>query len=214
MLYRLRERNLPVAPVLLVPEKKYSAVALLPVARYYSTTFGAGALRWVLSSFLVQRKTVSIALMTNMKSCMSVHRFVAFLYLLTSVAIGSNIKRTFSIVNHSGVKFEVFWVHPKTREGILLTPPNVGIRDGARQPFDSFVGHEFEIRETPGAETGECNNENNVCHSATFIVSETEHRCESLCALLWLGLGRAAISPRLLDNLSHPSCSRDGDMSM
>ena len=45
-------------------------------------------------------------------------------------------------------------------------------------PFDSYVGHEFEIREMPAAESGECDNENNVCNSATFTVLEDGHECK------------------------------------
>ena len=60
-----------------------------------------------------------------------------------------------------------------------MTSPNIGVSDGVKTPFDSYVGHEFEIREMPVAGKGECDNENNVCHSATFIVPESEEPCES-----------------------------------
>jgi hypothetical protein len=134
----------------------------------------------VLRSFSSNQHIYINTSMTEMKSWKSVHRLFAFLYhLLASVAISSEINCRVSIVNHSGVNFEVYWVHPITREEILLTPPNVGVRNGASEPFDSFVGHEFEIREMPAAETGECRNENSVCHSANFIVSESGHQCES-----------------------------------
>jgi hypothetical protein len=117
--------------------------------------------------------------MFKMKSIMSLYRLFAFVYLLISVTVGVNLKRNFSIVNDAGVKIEVFWVEPKTREAIIMTASNIGISDGGKMPFDSYVGHEFEIREMPAAETGECGNENNVCHSTTFIVPEKENRCES-----------------------------------
>jgi hypothetical protein len=98
--------------------------------------------------------------------------------LWISVSVGEDGRRSIRIVNHAGVKIEVYWVEPSSREGFLLTTPNAGMHPGLEIPFDSFVGHEFEIREMPAANTGECANESNVCNSATFIVSETENECK------------------------------------
>jgi hypothetical protein len=113
-----------------------------------------------------------------MKASTSIHRLFVVFVLWISVSVGEDGRRSIRIVNHAGVKIEVYWVEPSSREGFLLTTPNAGMHPGLEIPFDSFVGHEFEIREMPAANTGECANESNVCNSATFIVSETENECK------------------------------------
>jgi hypothetical protein len=44
--------------------------------------------------------------------------------------------------------------------------------DGADFPLDSYVGHEFEIRELPGSKTGACKEQ--VCRHSYFKVSEND----------------------------------------
>jgi hypothetical protein len=42
---------------------------------------------------------------------------------------------------------------------------------GANFPLNSFINHEFEVREVPVTSTGACKSENQVCRSTSFVVS-------------------------------------------
>lgn len=50
-----------------------------------------------------------------------------------------------------------------------MTTPDV--MHGANFPLNSFMDHEFEVREVPAASTGACKSENQVCRSTSFVVS-------------------------------------------
>ena len=81
------------------------------------------------------------------------------------------VERHIKIINESGSKVEVYWVHPSSRETVLMSDPHVV--NGAEFPLDSFVGHEFEVRELP-ASNGECREQ--VCRQAYFKVSENDEQ--------------------------------------
>jgi hypothetical protein len=85
--------------------------------------------------------------------------------------------RDIKILNESGSRVEVYWIHPQTRAASLMSSPNV--MNGASFPLNSFAGHEFEIRELPSATTGVCKGEDQVCRSAYFAVSENDDQGES-----------------------------------
>lgn len=106
---------------------------------------------------------------------MSMARFVnALLFLICLKFVGSNPERSFEIFNESGGNFEIFWVDPSTKQGVKLSPSSV--RDGEKFPLNSFVGHEFEIREVPPTEGGNCSSSpDKVCHVGNFVVSETDN---------------------------------------
>lgn len=89
------------------------------------------------------------------------------LLLLTIVAVvrgaaqGSSrrgVNRHIKFVNDAGSNIEIFWVHPYTRETMLMSNPTVMV--GAEFPLDSSVGHQFEIREVPDGPNGECRQKN------------------------------------------------------
>ena len=88
----------------------------------------------------------------------------------------TSTSRSIKILNESGSRVEVYWIHPQTREGTLMSSPNV--MHGASFPLNSFVGHEFELRELPSATSGECKSEDKVCHTASFAVSENDDQSE------------------------------------
>jgi hypothetical protein len=102
----------------------------------------------------------------------------------------SNEGRDIRIFNYAGVKIELYWIDPNTREDHLMTLPGVGLYHGAQMPLQSFVGHEFEVREVPSMKTGRCeggqmtnkssmnensdNNENTIndqCRIGSFTVT-------------------------------------------
>ena len=80
--------------------------------------------------------------------------------------------RPIKILNQSGSRLEIHWVHPETRERVLMSTPHV--MNGADFPLNSYIGHEFEIRQLPNTKTGECDTEDQVCLSKIFAVSEND----------------------------------------
>jgi len=103
-------------------------------------------------------------------------RFTAF--ALVSVTMFSLIsagpattkstERSLNIVNNSGVHVALYWVHPDTREGSLMSEK---IPNGGSFSVNSFIGHEFELRQLPSARTGVCKSEDQTCGTSFFTVS-------------------------------------------
>jgi hypothetical protein len=79
-------------------------------------------------------------------------------------------------MNESGSRVEIYWIHPQTREATLMSSPNV--MNGATFPLNSFVGHEFEVRELPSVKSGVCSSEDQTCRSNFFTVSENADQSE------------------------------------
>ena len=73
----------------------------------------------------------------------------------------------------------VYWIHPDTRDVHIMSNPFV--MNGASFPLNSYVGHEFEVRELPSEATGECKSEDQTCRSTYFVVSE--NNAQSKCNL-------------------------------
>jgi hypothetical protein len=73
---------------------------------------------------------------------------------------------------------EVYWIHPQTRAGSLMTTPN--ILNGALFTLNSFIGHEFEARELPSEKTGHCKSEDKICNKANFVVSANADQAVTL----------------------------------
>ena len=152
------------------------------------------------------------------------HRLIGFALLyLTTASIANagpaNTKTTardIKIVNMSGSRIELYWVHvsalfqlffggpdarqylstflvlvshfvvlplvrltslqPDTREGSLMSNPH--IMNGGDFTLNSFVAHEFEIRELPSASSGVCNSDDQTCANGFFAVSENDDQGE------------------------------------
>ena len=85
--------------------------------------------------------------------------------------------RNIRMLNDSGSKIEVFWISP-TGEGTLMSPS--GVLAGATFPLQSYVGHEFELRELPSSKTGVCNSPDQTCRIASFKVSENDDQIARL----------------------------------
>ena len=99
---------------------------------------------------------------------------LSFLALAVGLCLAapSGVERNIKIVNESGGRIEVYWIHPQTREGSLMSTPDV--QNGATFPLNSFVGHEFEIREKPSKTTGVCKSADQTCKQGFFAVSEND----------------------------------------
>jgi predicted GIY-YIG superfamily endonuclease len=47
---------------------------------------------------------------------------------------------------------------------------------GATFPLNTFVGHEFEMREVPSEKTGVCRSPDQTCRQASFVISENDNQ--------------------------------------
>lgn len=111
--------------------------------------------------------------MLEMTSIAYLAKSLLSLICLTLVGSSNSQERSFEIINESGANFDLFWLNPKNGEGVKLSPAS--IIDGERFPLNSFVGHEFELREVPLTEGGNCSSPDKVCHKGNFVVSENEN---------------------------------------
>ena len=102
--------------------------------------------------------------------------FSLVIFHLGNAAADTNIERKIQIVNDTGHKVEIFWVHPYTQEMVLQTQPH--IYTGTTFDLNSFVGHSFQANELPGKKTGACAEES--CKTAFFTVSENEDQGENI----------------------------------
>lgn len=87
-------------------------------------------------------------------------------------ATTKSTSRGIKIVNRSGVVVEVYWVNPDSKATILMSAPNIAI--GGDFSLNSYIGHEFEIREVPSVRTGECSSEDKTCKNGYFKVSKND----------------------------------------
>jgi hypothetical protein len=102
----------------------------------------------------------------------SVQRFVEtatvlLLLLLLSLASSSStvaaakaklatrsLERALHLTNASEKEIQLYWIHPETKAASLMSSPT--IRAGADFSINTFVAHEFQVREMPDAATGSC----------------------------------------------------------
>jgi hypothetical protein len=82
-------------------------------------------------------------------------------------------------LNESGARVELHWLDGKTKAPSLLSNPY--IYDGAPFQLNTFVGHEFEVREVPSDKTGVCSDE--TCKVARFVINENEDQGELLIGM-------------------------------
>lgn len=105
---------------------------------------------------------------------MSMWRALALL-LTTAAIVGYAARspnRSIQMLNDSGSRIEVYWVHPDTAERRLMSTNPVLF--GATFPLQTFVGHEFEMRELPSENTGVCKSADQTCRQASFVISEND----------------------------------------
>jgi hypothetical protein len=99
------------------------------------------------------------------------------LVLATAAAVGYAARannRNIQMINDSGSKIEVYWVHPDTAERHLMSKSPVLL--GATFPLNTFVGHEFEMREVPSEKTGVCRSPDQTCRQASFVISDNDNQ--------------------------------------
>jgi 2OG-Fe(II) oxygenase superfamily len=100
----------------------------------------------------IQRRQPSGMTLKTMKAMLALLSLSMLILLVNASKRG--VTRHIKFLNDSGSKLEIYWVHPDTRDTVLMSSPVVMV--GADFPLDSYVGHEFEIREVPDGPNGEC----------------------------------------------------------
>jgi hypothetical protein len=69
--------------------------------------------------------------------------------MAVAIAMANPLSRTIEVVNESGKKLVVDWVHPKTGEVVTLSQ---ALENGAKTTLNSYVNHTFLVHE-PSNET-------------------------------------------------------------
>lgn len=89
----------------------------------------------------------------------------------TTLAGKRNDSRPIQVLNESGRRVEIFWVDVNTREEVLMSTPYV--MPGADFALNSFVGHEFMIKELPDG-SGQC--QESECKVRNFVISDNDEQ--------------------------------------
>jgi hypothetical protein len=111
---------------------------------------------------------------------------VAALYFLLSLIIrltsplvradDDDHSRGLLIMNESGRRVEIYWIDPDDGEAVLQSDPE--IMDGTSLDLNSFVGHDFEVRELPAKSSGVCGGEDETCRVDYFTVNPNNDQGE------------------------------------
>jgi hypothetical protein len=81
--------------------------------------------------------------------------------------------RAIVIYNRSGARVVVSWINPDNGNRAVMSDPN--ILHGASFDLNSYVGHNFEVKEIPNSKTGECLNKD-PCRTTVFTVNDNENQ--------------------------------------
>ena len=111
---------------------------------------------------------------------------MTLLRLLTTLTalIGSTVvmasdspdARNIQILNESGRRVDIHWIHPQTQEMVLQSTPD--IMAGASFALNSFVTHSFQVRELAGKKSGVCEGTEGECRVDYFTVNENTDQGE------------------------------------
>jgi hypothetical protein len=85
-----------------------------------------------------------------------------------AIAMANPLSRTIEVVNESGKKLVVDWVHPKTGEVMTLSQ---GLENGAKTTLHTYVNHTFLVHE-PSNETCAAENDGRGCQVRYITVNE------------------------------------------
>ena len=126
------------------------------------------------------------------------------LLLVVHVAQAADTARSIQIMNESGRRVEVHWVHPDTGEMVLQSTPD--ILHGASFALNSYVSHTFQVRELPAKKTGVCAGEGQVCRIDHFTVNSNQDQGELLvlCVICdWCMFGQSGLWYDLVYIIGH-----------
>ena len=95
-------------------------------------------------------------------------RFLSLLLMGVAMAMANPLSRTIEVVNESGKKLVVDWVHPQTGEVMTLSQ---GLENGAKATLNSYVNHTLLVHE-PSNETCNAKNDGGGCQLRYITVNE------------------------------------------
>ncbi len=103
---------------------------------------------------------------------------LSLIILLTSplVQAADDDSQFILIKNESGRRVEIYWIDPDDGEAVMQSDPE--ILDGTSLDLNSFVGHNFEVRELPAKKTGVCGGEDDTCRVDYFTVNPNNDQGE------------------------------------
>lgn len=117
----------------------------------------------------------SVEIIFGLTKTMTVWKALIVFFFLREVLSATKVERSLTIQNDSGHRVALNWIHPDTKETSLISDPD--ILTGADFVVDSFVSHEFEVRELPARKTGECETPGN-CKVVFFTVNDNAEQRE------------------------------------
>ena len=82
-----------------------------------------------------------------------------------------------TIINGTPSTVGVWWINPNG-SGDDMYISELASKD--RLPLNSFMGHEFQLRELADDQTGECNSQDKTCRMTSFHVQATESQFYSV----------------------------------
>jgi len=94
---------------------------------------------------------------------------LSFLGMTSTIIVAVDTARSIQIMNESGRRVDIHWIHPDTGEMVLQSDPDV--LNGASMDLNSYVGHTFQVRELPAKKTGVCAGEDEICRIDHFTVN-------------------------------------------
>jgi len=128
--------------------------------------------------------------------------------------IGNPLARSVRVMNDSGSKIDLFWIHPDTHQLADSHSGGEGVMYGGETGINSYVGHAFEVDEMPV--NGKCLK--NLCRKAFFTVNKNEDQCEYLLGCMHGGDFCSSIYVRVrlifLAVLSFPGVTIDKDFGV
>ena len=89
---------------------------------------------------------------------------------------GNPQSRSVRVMNKSGVRIDIFWIHPHTRELAPSHTDGEGVMYGGETGISSYIGHEFEVVELPSKKTKKCLEKE--CRKTYFAVNTKEDQCK------------------------------------
>jgi hypothetical protein len=97
---------------------------------------------------------------------------------------GNPQSRSVRVMNKSGVRIDIFWIHPNTNELAPSHTEGEGVMFGGETGISSYIGHNFEVQELPNKKTNECLHK--LCRKAYFTVNTKEDQCMCFVYHWWM----------------------------
>lgn len=98
--------------------------------------------------------------------------------LAPRLGVADKLGRQIEAINESGGPVDIFWINSNTFEENLM---GRAVENGRHLPLNSYVGHIFEVRESPNPETG-CNRDSvhQLCRAERFKVTEDDANIQQI----------------------------------